>query len=129
MSAPGRVGYAGQDAADLDVDLVGAPLVDRAPQRVRQWTGPADRAAGGRGRAAEWAAARLGDLLRACSAPSRRCATVVEFLADTRWPSSASRSSAALGDTDRVQVADHPLARLLRQPNPGTTRYTVRSPS
>jgi HK97 family phage portal protein len=48
--------------------------------------------------------------------------TVIDFL---------SQQIAQLGihvfrrvsDTDRVRVANHPLARLLRTPNPGTTRY------
>lgn len=31
---------------------------------------------------------------------------------------------ARLSDTDRMEVNDHPLARLLRNPNPRTTRYS-----
>jgi HK97 family phage portal protein len=50
--------------------------------------------------------------------------TCVEFLA---------RNVAQLGlpvfrrvsDTDRVRLADHPLAVLLERPNPGSTRYTL----
>lgn len=49
--------------------------------------------------------------------------TVVDFLA-IQLGQLGIHVYRRVSDTDRVRVADHPLAKLLRAPNPGTTRYT-----
>lgn len=48
--------------------------------------------------------------------------TVVDFLA-SQLGQLGIHVYRRLSDTDRVRVHDHPLARLLRAPNEGTTRY------
>ena len=49
--------------------------------------------------------------------------TVVDFLAQ-QLGQLGIHVFRRLSDTDRVRVHDHPLAKLLRAPNEGTTRYT-----
>ena len=48
--------------------------------------------------------------------------TVVDFLS-TQLGQLGIHVFRRLSDTDRVRVANHPLALLLKHPNPGTTRY------
>ena len=48
--------------------------------------------------------------------------TVVDFLA-SQMAQLGLHVYRRISDTDRVRVHQHPLARLLRQPNPSTTRY------
>jgi HK97 family phage portal protein len=49
--------------------------------------------------------------------------TVVDFLA-IQLGQLGIHVFRRVSDTDRVRVADHPLARLLKAPNPGATRYS-----
>lgn len=49
--------------------------------------------------------------------------TVVDFLA-SQLGQLGIHVFRRISDTDRVRIADHPLAALLNAPNPGTTRYT-----
>src|SRR5262245_62344894 len=48
--------------------------------------------------------------------------TVVDFLA-TNIGQLNPKVYLRQGDADRVEVPDHPLARLLRNPNPTTSQY------
>lgn len=95
------MGTEGPEVAPID-----AKGVTFAPEMVRTIQGGA------------WTASSYGSMYR--SQPAVRA--VVDFLG-RNIAQLNPKVYERVGDTDRLEVGDHPLARLLRQPSPRTTRY------